>query len=79
MQTYGQDVEIVVMDMSNSFRAAVQQALGKPVIIADRFHYCRYVYWALDDVRKKYKRNGMRMTVRNVSECVMFYIKIRPN
>ena len=56
LQTYGQDVEIVVMDMSNSFRAAVQQALGKPVIIADRFHYCRYVYWALDDVRKKVQK-----------------------
>lgn len=56
LQTYGQDVEIVVMDMSNSFRAAVQQALGKPVIIADRFHYCRYIYWALDDVRKKVQK-----------------------
>jgi len=79
LQTYSQDVEIVIMDMSGSFRAAVQQVLGKPVIIEDRFHYCRYVYWALDDVRKKCKKNGMRMIARSVSECGLFYIKIRGN
>ena len=50
---YGQDVEMVVMDMSYSFKAAVQQALARPVIIADRFHYCRYIYWALDAVRRQ--------------------------
>ena len=44
------------MDMSDSFKAAVQQALGKPVIIADRFHFCRYIYWALDDVRRKVQK-----------------------
>lgn len=41
------------MDMSHAFKSAVQQALGKPIIVADRFHFCRYVYWALDRVRRR--------------------------
>ncbi len=41
------------MDMSPSFKAAVESALGKPVIIADRFHFCRYIYWALNGVRRR--------------------------
>lgn len=44
------------MDMNGSFKAAVQQAIGKPVIVGDRFHYYRYVYWALDDVRRKVQK-----------------------
>ena len=47
---------MVVMDMSTNFREAVQQALGKPIIIADRFHYCHYTYWALDDVRRNVQK-----------------------
>lgn len=39
--------------MSPSFKAAVQQVLGKPVIVADRFHFVRYIYWALDGVRRR--------------------------
>ncbi len=50
---YGADVEMVVMDMNPSFKAAVKQALGRPLIIADRFHFCRYIYWAIDEVRRK--------------------------
>ncbi|MGN7943301.1 ISL3 family transposase [Virgibacillus sp. 6R] len=53
LKKYGANVEFVVMDMSPSFKAAVQQALGKPVIIADRFHFVRYIYWALDSVRRR--------------------------
>ena len=56
LQKYGQDVEIVVMDMSSSFKAAVHEALAKPIIVADRFHYCRYIYWALDEVRRKVQK-----------------------
>ena len=52
LQKYGDQVEIVVMDMNQSFKAAVKEALNRPVIIADRFHYCRYIYWALDKVRR---------------------------
>lgn len=57
LKQYGQAVEIVVMDMSSSFRAAVREALGKPVIIADRFHFSRYIYWALDHVRREVQKD----------------------
>jgi transposase len=53
LRKYGANVKVVVMDMSPSFKAAVQQALGKPVIVADRFHFVRYIYWALDGVRRR--------------------------
>jgi len=53
LQKHGNDVQVVVMDMSQSFKAAVQQALGRPVIVADRFHFYRYIFWALDGVRRR--------------------------
>jgi transposase len=53
LQKHGSQVQMVIMDMSHSFKAAVQSALGRPVIIADRFHFCRYIYWALDGVRRR--------------------------
>lgn len=53
LQKYGSHVQVVIMDMSPSFKAAVQEALGRPVIVADRFHFCRYIYWALDQVRRR--------------------------
>lgn len=53
----GSKVKMVIMDMSYSFKSAVQQALGKPIIIADRFHFSRYIYWALDRVRKRVQKD----------------------
>jgi transposase len=53
LQKHGAGVQVVVMDMSHSFKSAVQKALGRPVIVADRFHFCRYIYWALDGVRRR--------------------------
>src|SRR5690606_27825180 len=53
LQKYGAKVEVVIMDMSPAFKAAVIAALGKPVIVADRFHFVRYIYWALDGVRRR--------------------------
>jgi transposase len=40
------------MDMSKAFKKAVQSVFDKPFIIADRFHFMRQVYWALDAVRR---------------------------
>jgi transposase len=57
LEKYGQHVEIVVMDMNASFKSAVQKALSKPIIVADRFHFCRYIYWALDDVRREVQKD----------------------
>lgn len=56
LRQYGEKVEMVVMDMSPSFKAAVDQALGKPIVIADRFHFCRYIYWALERVRRNVQK-----------------------
>src|SRR5699024_4166523 len=39
LQQHGGNVNMVVMDMSPSFKAAVSQALDSPIIIADRFHF----------------------------------------
>ncbi|SIS51786.1 Transposase [Salimicrobium salexigens] len=49
-------VECVVMDMSHTFKAAVNKALNHPIIIADRFHFCRYIHWAVDRVRKRVQK-----------------------
>lgn len=51
LREHGGDVEVVVMDMSHTFKSAVKKALGSPVIVADRFHFVRYVHWALERVR----------------------------
>lgn len=56
LSQYGADVEIVVMDMNPSFKAAVRQSLGRPVIVADRFHFSRYIYWAMDEVRRQVQK-----------------------
>lgn len=52
----GHDVKVVVMDMSYAFKSAVEKALGNPVIVADRFHFCRYIFWALDRVRRRVQK-----------------------
>lgn len=52
----GSKVEMVVMDMSYAFKSAVQKAIGAPVIVADRFHFCRYIYWALERVRRRIQK-----------------------
>ncbi len=57
LQKHGAQVQMVTMDMSPSFKAAVQEALGKPAIVADRFHFCRYIYWALDKVRRRVQQD----------------------
>ena len=56
LSQYGANVEIVVMDMNPSFKAAVKKSLNRPVIVADRFHYCRYIHWAVDEVRRKVQK-----------------------
>ncbi|WP_078592795.1 ISL3 family transposase [Evansella clarkii] len=53
----GTNVKVVVMDMSYSFKSAVEKSLGNPVIVADRFHFCRYIFWALDRVRRRVQKD----------------------
>ncbi|WP_371919094.1 transposase, partial [Pseudomonas sp. 2822-15] len=47
------NVRIVVMDLSKAFKEAVRRQLGDPIIIADRYHFIRQVYWAFDRVRRE--------------------------
>lgn len=47
------NVQIVVMDLSKAFKAAIRRQLGEPMIIADRFHFMRQAYWAFDQVRRE--------------------------
>ncbi len=53
----GGNVRKVIMDMSYSFKSAVRKAVGSPIIVADRFHFCRYIYWALEKVRRRVQKN----------------------
>lgn len=53
LQHHGSQVQLVVMDMNPSFKSAVYEALGGPIIVADHFHFCRYIYWAMDQVRRR--------------------------
>ncbi|WP_371069883.1 ISL3 family transposase [Sediminibacillus sp. JSM 1682029] len=53
----GGNVRKVIMDMSYSFKSAVRKAVGSPIIVADRFHFCRYIYWALERVRRRVQKN----------------------
>src|SRR5690625_3468553 len=62
-------VQVVVMDMSRAFKSAVEKALGNPTIIADRFHFMRQGYWALDKVRREvqqtFKKADRLLSKRN--------------
>jgi transposase len=49
----GANVQVVVMDMSHAFKSAVRKAIGSPIIVADRFHFSRYIHWALERVRRR--------------------------
>jgi len=53
----GQDlVQVVTMDMSNTFRAAARKALPYATIVADRFHVVRLANKSLDAVRKRLQK-----------------------
>lgn len=51
-------VEVVTMDLYDSFRNAVKAKLKNACIIADRFHYTRLVSNALDELRIGLWRNA---------------------
>ena len=52
------EVEIVTMDLYDTFRNAVKAKLKKATIVADRFHYTRIVANALDSFRLELWRNA---------------------
>lgn len=68
---------MIVMDLSQAFKQAIRKALGNPLIIADRFHFMRQVYWALNEVRREVqkelpkKRSDSNETLQETSLEVM--------
>lgn len=69
LQQHGQDVQIVVMDMNPSFKAGVQQALGKPIIVAI------FIGQSMRCIEKS-RQSGMIMIERSVNVCVMYFINV---
>lgn len=51
------EVELVTMDLYDTFRNVVKAKLKKAIIVADRFHYTRIVANALDELRLNIWRN----------------------
>lgn len=49
---YKTDVKYFVCDMNPHFREVAKACFPKAVIVADRFHVIRQVYWAMERVRK---------------------------
>ena len=45
-------VQLVIMDMTHYYRNIAQSFFPNALIVADKFHYLRLVYWAFDKVRK---------------------------
>ena len=45
-------VQYLVMDMSLQFRNVMTSCFPNAKIITDKFHVCRYVTWAMENVRK---------------------------
>lgn len=45
-------VKYLVMDMSLQFRDVMTYCFPKASVVTDKFHVCRYVTWALENVRK---------------------------
>ena len=49
------EVKFFVMDMTNNYKS-LAFLFPNAKIIADRYHYVRQVYWALDNVRKRVQK-----------------------
>ncbi|MGI6331946.1 MAG: ISL3 family transposase [Zhaonellaceae bacterium] len=50
-------VEIVIMDMTRYYKNIVECYFPNAMIVADKFHYTRLVYWAFDKVRKEVQKS----------------------
>jgi len=51
------DVKYFVMDMNQSYRELAETFFPNATIVIDRFHYVRYVTWALENVRKRVQKS----------------------
>jgi transposase len=51
------EVKYFVMDMNYSYRELSETFFPNATIVIDRFHYVRYVIWALENVRKRVQKS----------------------
>lgn len=75
LREHGAEVKVVVMDMSHSFKAAVQKGLSKPLIVADRFHFVRYIYWAMERVRIRIQKEWNDYDRKKVKKKRFVFLK----
>lgn len=56
-------VKVVISDLWDPYRQLVAKVFPKAILIADRYHFIRQLYWGLQDVRKrimsKYKKGTL--------------------
>lgn len=50
-------VKYVVMDMNKSFKQVIWNCFPNAKIVVDKFHICRYVQWALENIRKEVQKS----------------------
>lgn len=65
------EVELVTMDLYDTFRNAIKAKLKNAMIVADRFHYTRIVGKALDELRLSIWRN-----TKGVEKKYFKYLKL---
>lgn len=53
-------VKYFVMDMSNHFRTIAHTCFPNAIVVADKFHVCRQVTWALERVRKEEQKKFIK-------------------
>lgn len=51
------EVKYFIMDMNQSYRELAEIFFPNATIVIDRFHYVRYVTWALENVRKRIQKS----------------------
>jgi len=47
------EVKVVISDLWDPYRKLIEKVFPKAILIADRYHYIRQLYWGLQDVRKR--------------------------
>lgn len=45
------------MDMNKSFKQVIWNCFPNAKIVVDKFHICRYVQWALENIRKEVQKS----------------------
>lgn len=57
-------VKYVTGDLWDPYRRIVKTAFPNAIYIADKFHFARYIYWALNDVRIRVMKQQRKGSVR---------------